>query len=47
MNVSKKRMMRQVIDFMWKKMLRGGITRSMLFRVQRVVDMPTPGEWRT
>lgn len=41
-----KRMMRQIVDFMWKKHIRGGITPQMLLRITDVIDMPTPREWR-
>jgi len=43
---SKRRMMRQIIDFMWKKFKRGTVTYELLFKLKDAIDMPTPGEWR-
>jgi hypothetical protein len=42
----KKRMLRQVIDRMWKKFRAGGLKRHMLIRIMDVIDMPMPAEWR-
>jgi hypothetical protein len=46
MSVNKQRMMRQVVDRMWKKFRAGGMRRHMLVRILEVIDMPKPKEWR-
>jgi len=41
-----KRLLRQVINFMWKKNKNGTLTKRMLFCVIDVIQVPTPSEWR-
>ena len=46
MSVNKRRMVRQVIDRIWKKLRAGGLKRHMLVRILDIIDMPQPREWR-
>jgi len=42
----KKRLLRQVINFMWEKNKNGTLTKRMLFRIIDIIQVPTPTEWR-